>query len=216
MKISTDAILLGALAEFDAPNRILDVGTGTGVIALMLAQRFENAKVYGIELDPEACEEALSNFEKSSFSERLSLSQGAIQDFESDEKFDLIVSNPPYFPDHLKSRDQKRNQALHTDKLSFEELVNSVSILLDSRGVFCCILPPRQMEELGVFLRREGFFPISEIAVRDNPNKQIHRVVKSFSKVDSPISRVEQTLKSNSGDYTDFYKSLISGFLLGY
>lgn len=216
MKISTDAILLGALAEFDAPNRILDIGTGTGVIALMLAQRFENAKVYGIELDPEASEEALSNFEKSSFSERLSLSQGAIQDFESDEKFDLIVSNPPYFPDHLKSRDQKRNQALHTDKLSFEELVNSVSILLDSRGVFCCILPPRQMEELGVFLRREGFFPISEIAVRDNPNKQIHRVVKSFSKVDSPISRVEQTLKNNSGDYTDFYKSLISGFLLGY
>lgn len=216
MKISTDAILLGALAEYEAPNRILDIGTGTGVIALMLAQRFENASVTGIELDPEASEEALSNFEKSSFSDRLSLWQGAIQAFKSDEKFDLIISNPPYFPDHLKSKDPKRNQALHTDKLSFDELIISVDRLLGPKGVFWCILPPRQMEDLSVKLEDIGFFPISEIAIKDNPKKLIHRIVKSFSKVSSPLKRTDHSLKNINGEYTDFYKSLISGFLLGY
>lgn len=216
MKISTDAILLGALADFDAPNWILDIGTGTGVIALMLAQRFENARITGIELDENASQEAKSNFEKSDFSERLSLSHGSIQNFKTEVQFDMIVSNPPYFPDHLKSRDQKRNQALHTDKLSFEELIISVDRLLGPNGVFWCILPPRQMEELSVKLDKIGFYGISEIAVRDNPEKQIHRVIKSFSKVISSFSRTEHSLKNSSGEYTDFYKSLISGFLLGY
>jgi tRNA1Val (adenine37-N6)-methyltransferase len=216
MKISTDAILLGVLADFDSPKQILDIGSGTGVIALMLAQRFEKARVTGIELDEDASQEAKSNFEKSDFAERLSISQGAIQNFKSDEKFDMIVSNPPYFPDHLKSRDQKRNQALHTDKLSFDELIISVDQLLGPNGVFWCILPPRQMEDLSVKLEEIGFFAISEIAVRDNPQKQIHRVVKSFSKAIFPFSRTEHSLKNTTGEYTDFYKSLISGFLLGY
>lgn len=216
MKISTDAILLGTLAEFESPRRILDIGTGTGVIALMLAQRFEKSEVKGIELDVEASQEARSNFEKSAFAERLSLWQGAIQNFSSEKKFDLIVSNPPYFPDHLKSQNPKRNQALHTDKLSFEELVNSVSILLDSRGVFCCILPPRQMEDLTLILEDKGFFVNSEIRIKDNPQKPIHRVVKSFSKISGPMKKTEVSLKNKDGEYSEIYKGLLSGFLLGY
>lgn len=216
MKISTDAILLGALASCESPKRILDIGTGTGVIALMLAQRFEYARVLGIELDEDASLEARSNFEKSEFSERLSLSFGAVQDFKAEEQFDMIVSNPPYFPDHLKSKNLKRNQALHTDKLSFDELIVSVDRLLDTNGVFGCILPPRQMEELSEKLEKKGFSPVFEIAVRDNPQKQIHRVVKSFSRGNSSFLRTEHSLKNSSGEYTAFYKGLISGFLLGY
>ncbi|MFT5773225.1 MAG: tRNA1Val (adenine37-N6)-methyltransferase, partial [Algoriphagus sp.] len=104
MKISTDAVLLGALAEADEPKHILDIGTGTGVIALMLAQRFSEAKIVAVELDEQAAMQAGENFEHSRFSEQLSISHAAIQDFSVSNKFDLIVSNPPYFTAHLKGQ----------------------------------------------------------------------------------------------------------------
>lgn len=216
MKISTDAILLGSMADAHNPSRILDIGTGTGVIALMLAQRFADAKITGVELDTDAASQAVENMSQSPFASRLALWHGRIQDFPEEEKFDLIVSNPPYFPDHLKSSDAKRNKALHTDSLSFEELIQKARKLLKDQGKFWIILPPRQLEDWKAQAGDAGFFEDKNIAVYDRDGKPILRVVASFSLQNLPPSKTEIVLKGAEGAYTESYKKLLSGFLLGY
>lgn len=216
MKISTDAILLGSMADAHNPSRILDIGTGTGVIALMLAQRFADAKITGVELDTDAASQAVENMSQSPFAARLALWHGRIQDFSEEEKFDLIVSNPPYFPDHLKSSDAKRNKALHTDSLSFEELIQKARKLLKDQGKFWIILPPRQLEDWKAQAGDAGFFEDKNIAVYDRDGKPILRVVASFSLQNLPPSKTEIVLKGAEGAYTESYKKLLSGFLLGY
>ena len=216
MKISTDAVLLGSLAKAESPARILDIGTGTGVIALMLAQRFPEVSVHAVELDEDAASQAFENFQESPFANRLSLFQGRVQDFPSGEKFDLIVSNPPFFPDHLKSQDTKRNKALHTDELSFEELIEKAIQLLQPEGAFWVILPPRQMQDLEVLAERSGLCLFEKIKVRDNAQKPVYREIDgfSFSKTDQKVQ--ELILKDEDQSYSGSYTALLSGFLLGY
>ncbi len=216
MKISTDAVLLGSLAKAESPARILDIGTGTGVIALMLAQRFPEVSVQAVELDEDAASQASENFQESPFANRLSLFQGRVQDFPSGEKFDLIVSNPPFFPDHLKSQDTKRNKALHTDELSFEELIGKTALLLQPEGSFWVILPPRQMQDLEVLAERYGLCLFEKIKVRDNAQKPVYREIDgfSFSKTNQKVQ--ELILKDEDLSYSGSYTALLSGFLLGY
>ncbi|MDF2158820.1 methyltransferase [Algoriphagus sp. CAU 1675] len=216
MKISTDAVVLGALAKTDNPRRILDIGSGTGVIALMLAQRFHEAQITAVELDMEASAQAEENFKGSVFRNRLELWQGRIQDFKSSDSFDLIVSNPPYFPDHLKSSDPKRNQALHTDELPFGELIAQVDELLSEEGEFWLILPPRQMLDFENLAKDFGLFPSQQYRMQDSPNKPVHRIIASFSWKKQEIQAFNFFIKENSGEFTLFYKDLISGYLLGF
>jgi tRNA1Val (adenine37-N6)-methyltransferase len=216
MKISTDAVLLGALAKAENPVQILDIGTGTGVIALMLAQRFPQAKITALELDDEAAGQARENFEESSFADRLKVFAMRIQDFESTLKFDLIVSNPPYFPDHLKSSNQKRKQALHTDQLSFEELIQKSSELLSERGSFWVILPPRQMTDFMFLAEKDKLF-LSEIyQVQDSPSKAVHRQIAKFTGFERVVSEGKLLIKNADGTPHNSYKDLISGFLLNF
>ena len=218
MKISTDAVLLGSLAQNPSPSQILDIGTGTGVIALMMAQRFPEAQVTALEIDPAAATQADENFKESPFAERLKLIPSSLQEFSTDWSFDLIVSNPPYFPDHLKSSDPKRNLALHTDSLSFEALLHHASQLLSPSGQFWVILPPRQMGDFCKLAEEALLFPNSKIQIQDNVSKPVHREIVSFSKtkgLHSILTRVCY-LKNEDGTYTDDYQQLISGFLLGF
>ena len=218
MKISTDAVLLGSLVQSNAPKQILDIGTGTGVIGLMLAQRFPQASLTAIELDPEAAGQAAENCEQSPFSERLAVLQGRFQDFPEEEHFDLLVSNPPFFPDHLPASDPKRQQALHTDSLSFEELLHKASQLLAPSGSFWVILPPRQMQDFFQCAKGNGLFPGTRVPIRDNASKPVHREVVSFT-FSEPLPSVlpiELLLKNEDGSYTEDYRNLISGFLLGF
>jgi len=216
MKISTDAVLLGALAKAENPVQILDIGTGTGVIALMLAQRFPQAKITALELDDEAAGQARENFEESSFADRLKVFAMRIQDFESTLKFDLIVSNPPYFPDHLKSSDQKRNQALHTDQLSFEELLQKSSELLSEKGSFWVILPPRQMTDF-IFLAEKDKLFLSEIYhVQDSPIKAVHRQIAKVTRFEQVVFEGKLLIKYADGTPHESYKDLIAGFLLNF
>ena len=216
MKISTDAILLGTLSEAEHPQRILDIGTGTGVIALMLAQRFDQAQLSTVELDEDAAGQARENFDESKFGSRIQLSHGSIQEFYDPIGFDLIVSNPPYFPDHLKSNDEQRNKALHTDTLSFEELIDAVQRLLSPAGKFWVILPPRQLEEF-VKIGAAKEIELSDlISIRDRGSKPIFRQVACFSKQKRDLIQTEICLKEESGEYSNAYQSLLSGFLLNY
>jgi len=216
MKISTDAVLLGTLTRAEFPSKILDIGTGTGVIALMLAQRFPESAVTAIEIDSDAASQADDNFSDSPFSARMSLFHGRFQDFPVDKSFDLIVSNPPFFPDHLKSHDTKRNKALHTDELSFEELIAKAALLLSPSGSFWVILPPRQMQDLETLAERSGLSLFEKIKVRDNAQKPIYREIGGFSFSNASKNEVELTLKDENLTYTPAYSTLLSGFLLGY
>ena len=218
MKISTDAVLLGSIAQCHSPKQILDIGTGTGVIALMLAQRFPEAQVTALEIDPEAAAQAAENFEGSPFADRLHLIPTALQDFSADASFNLIVSNPPYFPDHLKSSDPKRNLALHTDCLSFEALLSHAGPMLSPSGQFWAILPPRQMEDFCKLAEDVLLYPNSKFQIQDAPSKPVHRELVSFSKTKNlpPIKTRGYSLKNEDGTYTEDYRQLISGFLLGF
>jgi tRNA1Val (adenine37-N6)-methyltransferase len=216
MKISTDAILLGSLVKAQMPSGILDIGTGTGVIALMLAQRFPGSNVTAIEVDQDAAAQAAENFQENPFTSSMKLWQGRIQDFLSTEKFDLIVSNPPFFPDHLKSLDSKRNRALHTDELSFAELIENAVRLMAERGTFWVILPPRQMQDLELLAEQSGLHLNQKIKVRDNIQKPVYREIAAFSFSNDSKTEGELTLKDENFSYTPEYASLLSGFLLGY
>ena len=216
MKISTDAVLLGALAETISPTSILDVGTGTGVISLMLAQRFQEARITAVELDEDAAEQATENFLESPFSTRLRVVKLRFQDFSEDQRLDLIVSNPPYFLDHLKSKDTKRNQALHTDALSFKELLEKAVKLLKKDGQIWIILPPRQMSDFYQKAGILGLYPKKSIWIRDMPQKPIIREIVGFSFENEAPLQMEIHLKNTDGSFSDAYSSLIAGFLLGF
>jgi len=153
-KIGTDAVLLGAWASpSEKPFSILDIGTGTGVIALMMAQRFSRAQIDAVELDEAAFEQATSNFENSPYGDRLFCYHAAFQEFyeEVEERYDLIISNPPFFDGKLERNDalvdEKRQQARFDDALPFEELVYGVYQLLEKDGTFACIIPADREEE---------------------------------------------------------------------
>jgi tRNA1Val (adenine37-N6)-methyltransferase len=216
MKISTDAILLGSMAAAYQPKKILDIGTGTGVIALMIAQRFPQANVSAVELDSDAAKQASENFLESRFSARLTLIHQRIQVFSEAEKFDLIVSNPPFFPDHLKSQDPKRSQALHTDQLSFAELIDKTFRILSDQGKFWVILPPRQMQDFESLAIKSGLFPFQKVKVKDSLIKAHHREVVGFSFLNQELKLSELILKDETGNYTPAYTNLLSGFLLGH
>ncbi|RZJ16888.1 MAG: methyltransferase domain-containing protein [Acinetobacter sp.] len=148
MKINTDGVLLAAIAESDSPKHILDIGTGTGVIALMLAQRFPEAIIEAVEIDEQASATAERNFKSSVFRNRLRINNTAIEQYNNLEKFDLIISNPPYFVNDLKNAEQKKGIARHTDEIFFNELIIKVSSLLTEQGNFWFILPVKQAKLL--------------------------------------------------------------------
>lgn len=216
MKISTDAVLLGALADADSPTSILDIGTGTGVIALMLAQRFADATIFAVEVDEDAAKQAAENFLSSPFGKRLQVEKIRFQDLREESQFDLIVSNPPYFPDHLKSKDAKRNQALHTDALPFEELIQKSVKLLKHDGQIWVILPPRQMSDFLDLAKISELFPKKKIHIRDSASKLVIREIAAFSFENGEQNHEEIYLKNEDGSFSDRYSSLISGFLLGF
>ena len=142
MKVGTDGVLVGAWATVRPTDReVLDIGTGTGLIALMLAQRNPEAQIVGVEIDAESAEQARENFEASPWSDRVRVVECAVQEFSTENKFDLIVSNPPYFVDSLKCPDGSRNTARHTDTLSFGELMHTAEQLLAPDGRFAVIVP---------------------------------------------------------------------------
>ena len=216
MKISTDAVVLGAISGKGTAAQILDIGLGTGVVALMLAQRFPKAKITGVELDQEAWTEAKANAADSPWANRMDFKQMSFQDFfdSCTDKFDLIVSNPPYFPDHLKSKDAQRNLALHNDALPFAELAEGVSKLLSPEGQFWVILPPRQMEELEAEAGSVGLYPAFRLELKDREDKPLLRVVQSFGWQKRTLSTEQLYIKDTENKYSSEYSRLLKDFLL--
>jgi len=219
MKINTDGVLLGAIAEAGDPKTILDIGTGTGVIGLMLAQRYARAKIDAVEIDEAAAQTAGRNFEVSPFSERLAVH--AI-DFESyfdrfpERKYDLIVSNPPFYIGSLKSPGEKKSLAKHTDTAFFEKLVGGVSNHLMPGGSCWLILPGHIADIVVGFGEKLNLIPQKIIRVQSYESSQPHRVILSLglNKVSPEIANF--IIYEAVGVYSKEYRRLLEPYFLAF
>ncbi len=184
MKIGTDGVLLGAWASLKHnPNSVLDIGTGTGVIALQLAQRSDAELIDALEIDDNAYEQAVENFEQSPWNNRLFCYHISLEEFtkEIDEKYDLIVSNPPFYNDEFESNSRARNTARFTSALSFNNLLDSVSKLLSERGSFSVIIPFKEEVNFIDLAEKNNLFISKICRVKGSPNSEITRSLLEFS-----------------------------------
>lgn len=215
MKVCTDACVLGAYANV-AGGRILDIGTGTGLLALMAAQRNAEASIDAVEIDDNAFEQATGNVTASSFADRVQLWKGRIQEFSANgELFDRILTNPPFYTNHLRSPDVAVNRALHTDELPFEELIDAVSRLMMPDGQWWVLLPPYEMLKLTEMAQKVSLYPFQQLALRHHANKPVFRLVTGFSYQKNSLS--EETLDIYERDgrtYTTAFRDLLRDFYL--
>lgn len=217
MKVGTDGVLLGAWAP--GAHSILDIGSGTGVVALMMAQRYDDSLVTAVEMDEEACVQAVENFTKSPFSDRLSLVRNTVQKMsQSDEYrhvFSAIVSNPPYFSNSLKNPDKKRSLARHDYSLTLEELFTAVDALLSHDGIFTIIIPFNYQHKMIDVARRHCLYEVETCAVSTRKNKPIRRYLTSFSRQPSVSVRYEKlTLQEEDNKRSQQYQNLMKDFYL--
>lgn len=212
MKVGTDGVLLGAWAEGGA--RILDVGSGTGLIALMMAQRFPEAMVDGIDIDEVACEEARENVQASPFADRVGIHAVRLQDYQG-QPYDAIVSNPPFFVGSLKNPDEKRSLARHSDSLPFADLFAGVKRLLKPDGVFSVIVPTEVEERFASEGYMAGFRMVRACSVKTVERKSPKRVLLSFSRErQRGAAREEGVLQTADGQRSEWYAKLTEAFYL--
>jgi tRNA1Val (adenine37-N6)-methyltransferase len=216
-KTGTDAVLLGAWTSVPySCKRILDIGSGCGVISLMLAQR-SNALITGVDIDKQSVEESVENANNSLWKDRIKFINSSIQNFctpENKHIFDLIVSNPPFFVNSLKSPVYERNICRHTDTLSFEELILSVDYCLSSTGLFSVIIPAASKDTLLQLCKKQGLFCVKILQIQPTENKSVNRVIMLFSKEEKELIIENITLRNASMEYTQAYKILTREFYL--
>lgn len=212
MKVGTDGTLLGAWATLPpgiALPRILDVGTGTGLIALMMAQRFDNATVKAIDIDEDAVCQATENVIASPFSTRVSVEKIALQELQG-TTFDAIVCNPPYFVDSLKCPDDRRTVARHADSLRYEELMSASFRLLDSEGELSVVIPADSVGRMNSAAAIAGFHQKRICGIKTTPSKPTKRFLLAYSK--QHAKTVPEESEVVIGD--ENYKRMMSEFYL--
>ena len=219
MKVGTDGVLLGAWCEVDGHKRILDVGTGTGLIALMLAQRNQSARIDAVELDRNACIQAADNFVNSPWRERLHLIEAEFSLFATqsvNSSYDLIVSNPPYFENSLKANGCQRTQARHTDTLSFESLIQGASHLLSENGILALIYPVAANPRITSIASEQGFQLLRQTSVKGTPSAPEKRFLSEFVKSDTPVSAniTQLIIELERHRYSEDFKLLTDPFYL--
>ena len=216
MKVGTDACVLGAYADV-AGERILDIGTGTGLLALMAAQRNPSATVDAVEVDEAAFSQATENVAGSPFSSRVRVRvwHGQIQEFASPQRYDRILTNPPFFTNHLRSPDAALNRALHTDELPFSDLVETVGRLLKPGGQWWVLLPPYETERLTKLATTVNLTPFRRLHLRHNDRKPVFRTITGFSCDGRPTTNDTLSIyESDSNTYTPAFRALLRDFYL--
>ena len=213
MKVSTDGILLGAWANLSGAKSLLDIGTGTGLLALMCKQRSNELDITAVEIDESAYTQALQNVANSPWP-TISIKHQTIQNFSSEVKFDVVISNPPYFNHSLKGDNAARNTARHTDGLSFEELINAFKCLSHSGSRFSLILPSVEGALFIELATQNGLYLNAHCQVKATPNKDISRSLMTFSYVKSDIESSILCIRNLDNTYTADYIALCKAFYL--
>ena len=215
MKVGTDAVLLPCLTDLYKAQNILEVGCGSGVISLMLAQLSE-AHILAIDIHRDSVDQALENFELSPWKKRLNAQYISLQEFAntSQTKFDLIISNPPFFIDSLKSPEKNRNLARHNDSLSQTDLLLSARQLMNPKAVLSLILPLTEGEEIIRKAIEEGFYLISRVDILPKPSKKVNRMVIELSLSEQNFKQKQLIIREENNEYTQAYKELTKDFYL--
>jgi tRNA1Val (adenine37-N6)-methyltransferase len=216
MKIGTDGVLLGAWTPItNNPISILDIGTGTGIIALMLAQRSNAEQIDALEIDEEAYEQAVDNFENSPWSNRLFCFHAGLDEFidEPEDEYDLIVSNPPFYTDDYKSDNEQRDLARFTDAMPFEDLIEAADLLLSENGIFAVIIPFKEEENFLNIAATYELFPFKITHVKGTPTTEIKRSLLAFSRNESVIFPIDELIIETARHiYTPEYIALTKEF----
>lgn len=227
MKVGTDGVLLGAWTPLELkPESILDIGTGTGLIALQLAQRSSAFQIDALEIDEHAYEQAVENFEQSPWNDRLFCYHAALDEFVEEAEaeleefgesqcYDLIVSNPPFYSEDVKSQETARDLARFQDALPFDELISAADLLLSDEGIFAVIIPYKEEEGFIALCAQHNLFPYKITRVKGNPTTAIVRSLLAFGR--TPLVEIptdELVIETARHQYTPEYIALTRDFYL--
>lgn len=218
MKVGTDGVLLGAWAPIaHNPYSVLDIGAGTGLIALMLAQRSFAEQIDALEIDEDAYEQCVDNFEESPWADRLFCYHAGLDEFmeEPEDEYDLIISNPPFYTEDYTTGDAARDTARFNDALPFEDLAEAAGMLLSETGVLAIIIPYKEEARFIALAHEEGLYPFKITRVKGTPDSDIKRSLMAFNRVVADaVSTDELVIETARHQYTDAYIELTKDFYL--
>ena len=218
MKIGTDAVLLGAWCPIDnTPKSILDIGAGTGVLALMLAQRTNADQIDALEIDEEAYEQCVENFEGSPWSDKLFCYHAGLDEFVDDpeDEYDLIISNPPFYSEDFKTENEQRDLARFQDAMPFEDLIEAADLLLSENGTFAVVIPYKEEERFIDLCAEYELYPVKATRVKGSYKTPIVRSLLAFKRFElSVLTADELVVEINRHEYTDDYINLTQDFYL--
>jgi tRNA1Val (adenine37-N6)-methyltransferase len=217
MKIGTDSVLLGAWCSLNhKPFSVLDIGAGTGILSLMIAQRSTAELIDAIEIDDDAYEQCVDNFENAPWSDRLFCYHASLEEFteEIEEKYNLIISNPPFYSEDYKTKNSQRDIARFSDALPFEHLLECVSKLLSEDGIFSVIIPFKEEEKLTSLASKFHLFPNRILHVKGHPTSEIKRSLLEFSFQKNQTTIDSLIIETSRHQYTQDYINLTKDFYL--
>lgn len=217
MKIGTDGVLLGAWTPLiNNPYNVLDIGAGTGILSLMLAQRSNAEQIDAIEIDEDAYEQCVENFETSPWGDKLFCFHAGLDEFvdEPEDEYDLIISNPPFYTDDYKSDNSSRDLARFEDALPFEELIEAAALLLSDNGIFSVIIPYKEEERFVSMCKELDLFPLKITRVKGTPTSEIKRSLLAFCRMEQTPLIDELVIEISRHNYTPEYIELTKEFYL--
>ena len=217
MKVGTDGVLLGAWCPIDNnPYSVLDIGAGTGILSLMLVQRSKAEQIDAIEIDENAYEQCVENFEASPWGDRLFCFHAGLDEFveEPEDKYDLIVSNPPFYTEDIKTENTARDLARFQDAMPFEDLVEAAHLLLSENGIFAVIIPFKEEEKFITLAKDFKLHPFKITRVKGTPTTEIKRSLLAFSKTQKQTLIDELIIETARHQYTEEYIDLTKDFYL--
>lgn len=218
MKIGTDGVLLGAWCPLDnKPFSVLDIGAGTGILSLMLAQRSNAEQIDALEIDENTYEQCVENFENSPWSDRLFCFHADLDEFveEPEDEYDIIISNPPFYSENYKTDDSQRDLARFQDAMPFENLVEAADLLLSENGIFAVIIPFKEEERFIDLCAEVELFPVKVTRVKGSHSTPIIRSLLAFKRYElSVLTADELVIEINRHEYTDDYTNLTKEFYL--
>ena len=216
MKVCTDSCLFGALVSIENKERVLDIGCGTGLLSLILAQKSKNLRITAIEIDADAVLDASENIQESPFSNQIDLVHQSVQDFskKTEEKFDLIICNPPFYQNNLKSDISSKNIAHHADELTFNDLTDIIDQLLTPGGSAWILLPPFEMITFLKLSSEKGLFQKRKYSVKHNENKPVFREIVELQRIKTEQVEISTINIYENHQYSPIFVELLRDYYL--